>query len=156
MRIADDWFAEYGESHQNPLNKVIHWICVPLIFWSVLAILWSLPLPARLEAAPLPLNWAVLASVLVLAWYFVMNRPIAAGMLIFTGLCLWAAWLVDVLVDWPLWLVALIVFVLAWTGQFAGHHVEGRKPSFFKDLQFLLIGPAWLLGFLYRRLGITY
>jgi uncharacterized membrane protein YGL010W len=56
----------------------------------------------------------------------------------------------------PLWLVSAIVFVVAWIGQFYGHKVEGKKPSFLKDIQFLLIGPAWLLHFIYRRLGIPY
>lgn len=51
---------------------------------------------------------------------------------------------------------AVTIFVLAWIGQFIGHKIEGAKPSFFKDLQFLLMGPAWLLSFLYDRLGIRY
>lgn len=156
MKSADQWFEEYGESHRNPVNKMVHWICVPLIFWSVVAILWELPAPGAWRAAPVPINWAVLVSVAILAWYFLMNRAIAAGMLIFTGLCLWVAWLVDVFGESPLWAVAIGVFVLAWIGQFIGHHVEGRKPSFLKDVQFLLIGPAWLLGFIYRRFGISY
>ena len=57
---------------------------------------------------------------------------------------------------WPLWQVALVLFVLAWIGQFIGHKVEGKKPSFFKDLQFLLIGPAWLMSFVYRAAGLRY
>jgi uncharacterized membrane protein YGL010W len=56
----------------------------------------------------------------------------------------------------PLWAVSLIIFTGAWIGQFVGHKIEGKKPSFFKDLQFLLIGPAWLLSFIYRKIGITY
>jgi uncharacterized membrane protein YGL010W len=57
---------------------------------------------------------------------------------------------------WPLWAISLALFVLAWIGQFYGHKVEGKKPSFLDDLQFLMIGPAWLMGFVYRRLGINY
>jgi uncharacterized membrane protein YGL010W len=52
--------------------------------------------------------------------------------------------------------ISLVVFVLAWIGQFVGHRIEGKKPSFFEDLRFLLIGPLFVLGFLYRRLGISY
>ena len=44
-----------------------------------------------------------------------------------------------------LWQLSLGIFVLAWIGQFYGHKVEGKKPSFFKDLQFLLIGPLWTI-----------
>lgn len=43
-----------------------------------------------------------------------------------------------------LWIYSAI-FVVAWIAQFYGHHVEGKKPSFFADLQFLMIGPLWLL-----------
>ena len=55
-----------------------------------------------------------------------------------------------------LWAVSVAVFVLAWVGQFIGHAIEGKRPSFFKDVQFLLIGPIWLLAELYRRAGIPY
>jgi len=53
-------------------------------------------------------------------------------------------------------LVSLGIFVIAWIGQFIGHKIEGKKPSFLEDLQFLLIGPAWLLHFIYKKLGIVY
>jgi uncharacterized membrane protein YGL010W len=59
-------------------------------------------------------------------------------------------------VDVSLWIIALVIFVAAWAGQFYGHKVEGKKPSFLKDLQFLLIGPAWLMHFLFEKWGIKY
>jgi len=31
MKTIEEWFEEYGESHQNKTNKIIHWICVPTI-----------------------------------------------------------------------------------------------------------------------------
>jgi uncharacterized membrane protein YGL010W len=63
---------------------------------------------------------------------------------------------VDANAPWPLWQIAAVLFVLAWIGQFIGHKIEGKKPSFFKDLQFLLIGPAWLMSFVYRSAGLPY
>jgi uncharacterized membrane protein YGL010W len=57
---------------------------------------------------------------------------------------------------WPLWATCLTIFVVAWIGQFIGHSIEGTRPSFFKDVQFLLIGPIWLMSHLYRRLGLAY
>ena len=56
----------------------------------------------------------------------------------------------------PLWIFSVIIFVIAWIGQFIGHKIEGKKPSFIEDLQFLLIGPAWLLSFIYKKIGIKY
>jgi uncharacterized membrane protein YGL010W len=77
-------------------------------------------------------------------------------MALFSLACLLAARWLDVQAPWPLWAISLVVFALAWIGQFIGHHIEGKKPSFLKDLAFLLIGPAWLLAKLYRRFGIPY
>ena len=52
--------------------------------------------------------------------------------------------------------IYLLTFIIAWVGQFIGHKIEGQKPSFFEDLQFLLIGPAWLISFIYKKIGIKY
>lgn len=150
MRSADSWFDEYGESHQNPTNKLIHWICVPLIFWSVIALVWSIPAPVEW------LNWAVLAALLVQIWYVVLSPRLSIGVGVFMLLSLALCWFLETRLTAPLWAVALVVFVGAWIGQFVGHQIEGKKPSFFKDLAFLLIGPAWLMGFVYRRLGWSY
>ena len=57
---------------------------------------------------------------------------------------------------WPLWLTCVVIFVVAWIGQFIGHSIEGKRPSFFKDVQFLLIGPIWLVSHVYRRLGLSF
>ena len=150
MKSVHAWLSEYGESHRNPTNKTIHWICVPLIVWSVTALIWSIPSPAAW------LNWAVLMAVLAQFWYIALSPRLSIGIGLFLALCLGLCWWIDTAFTTPLWVVALTVFVLAWIGQFIGHHIEGKKPSFFKDLQFLLVGPAWLMGFVYRKAGLSY
>lgn len=149
---------EYSESHQNETNKLIHWICVPLIFWAIVALLYSVPNPGLkdLIGNTFYANWAVFAMIPVLVYYFSLSVPISIGMIAFISFCLYIS---DVLLQsaaYPLWAIALVVFALAWVGQFYGHKVEGKKPSFLKDIQFLLIGPAWLMHFIYKRLGIKY
>jgi uncharacterized membrane protein YGL010W len=155
MRTVTDWLGEYGASHANPTNKLLHWICVPPIVLSVLGLLWSLPVPqAFAEAAPW-LNWATLAAAAALAYYIVLSPALAVGILIsFIVLLLITQWLAGL--PWPLWATSIILFIVAWIGQFIGHAVEGQRPSFFKDVQFLLIGPLWLLSSLYRRVGLPY
>ncbi|WOX05221.1 Mpo1 family 2-hydroxy fatty acid dioxygenase [Microbulbifer pacificus] len=154
MRSAQQWFSEYGESHQNPTNKAIHWVAVPLIYLTVVGLLWSIPQPQWM--APLPwLNWAVVALVPTILFYLLMSLPLAVGMLALSALCLWACSALQAAGQSVLWW-SVGVFVVMWVFQFIGHHVEGKKPSFFKDMQFLLIGPAWVIGFLYRKLGIKY
>jgi uncharacterized membrane protein YGL010W len=89
-------------------------------------------------------------------FYARISVPIMAGMLVWSLFCLWLCLLIDRHAPWPLWSICTALFVLAWIGQFYGHKVEGQKPSFLDDLQFLMIGPAWLMGFIYRRLGVAY
>lgn len=154
-KTVDQWFAEYGESHQNPLNKLIHWFCVPLIYLVIFALLWEIPQPDWLAAIPL-VNWAVLGAVVTMTFYVRLSKPLAKGLGAFTLLCLLFPVVYEQMTDTPLWLTSIIAFVILWIMQFVGHHIEGKKPSFFKDVQFLLIGPAWVIGFIYDRLGISY
>lgn len=149
-RTIHSWFAEYGESHRNATNTAIHWICVPAIYFSIVGLLMSLPSPGT------PHLWAWVALAGVMLFYLRRSVPLAVGMLAWSLLCVWLGRMSIAHAPWPLWAICIAVFALAWVGQFYGHHVEGRKPSFLKDLQFLLIGPAWLLAKVYRRLGIRY
>ncbi|HBQ16650.1 MAG TPA: hypothetical protein DEF51_37785 [Myxococcales bacterium] len=157
-RPVDHLLARYGESHQNDTNERIHWICVPVIVWTVIALLWSIPTPDAFSALPL-LNWATLTLAGALAYYVYLSPPLAAGLAVFsaTSVALIVGYESTALASTlPLWGLALSLFVLAWIGQFVGHQIEGKKPSFLDDLTFLLIGPAWLLHFVYRKLGVAY
>ncbi|ALW86422.1 hypothetical protein AUC43_15810 [Hymenobacter sedentarius] len=148
--------SEYGESHQNPTNKLVHWVCVPLIMFSLLGLLWAVPVPAAIQRISPWLNWGTLVMVLALAYYVRLSGRLALGMVLVWVAMAGTLHLVAELAILPLWAVCLIIFALTWVGQFWGHKVEGKKPSFLKDLQFLLIGPLWLLHFVYRRLGWSY
>ena len=154
MRTADQWFSEYGESHQNSTNKAIHWVAVPLIYLTVVGLFWSIPQPQWMAQLPW-LNWAVVALVPTILFYLLMSLPLALGMAALSALCLWACSALQAAGQSVLWW-SVGIFVVMWVFQFIGHHVEGKKPSFFKDIQFLLIGPAWVIAFLYRKLGIKY
>ena len=160
MKSVQDWLDAYGESHQNPLNKQIHWVCVPLIMWSLLGLIASIEAPTSLKRlAGFELDYAALFLLLVTLYYLRMSMSLALGMGLVSAL-MWLAthWLADVSasLSLSLWHSSLIIFVLAWAGQFIGHKIEGKKPSFFEDLQFLMIGPMWLLATLYRWLGVSY
>jgi len=159
MKSIDSWFNEYGRSHQNRTNKLIHWVCVPLIFFSILGLLAAIPVPwLKAQFAPAWQPYVHLGSLLVLGgliFYLRLSLPMFIGIAIFCAICLQ---LIALIINsaLSLWQISLFIFVAAWIGQFIGHKIEKAKPSFFKDLQFLLIGPAWLLGFIYRKLGIKY
>lgn len=128
MKKLDRLLAKYSESHQNAINKRIHWLCVPTIFVSVVAMLYT--------ANPI---LAYLVSLLAIAYYLRLSLSLGLSMSLMIGVIFYF------LSVYPMgFLVWLVVFAVAWVGQFIGHHIEGKKPSFLDDLQFLLIGPAWV------------
>jgi uncharacterized membrane protein YGL010W len=153
MKGIQQWLDDYGVSHQNSTNKLIHWICVPLIFFSITGLLYSVELPLKISSS-LNLNFAFIALAGVIVYYFLLSRTLWVGMFIFSLFCIAVCYAISK-AGVPLWIVCIAVFTLAWVGQFYGHHVEGKKPSFLKDMQFLLIGPAWLMSFIYKKIGIN-
>lgn len=155
MRSVSDWLGEYGASHRHPANKLLHWLCVPPIVLSVLGLLWSTPVPPAFAALSPWLNWATLAALAALAYYLTLSPRLALGVLVaFAALLALTSALARL--PWPLWATSLGIFVFAWIGQFIGHAIEGTRPSFLKDVQFLLIGPLWLVASAYRVLTLKY
>jgi len=151
MRTMQDWLDSYSADHRNPVNQRLHWLCVPPIVWTVVALLWTVPVPS---AWARPGAWAVLAMFLAFVWYYRLSRRLGLALLVaFALLALFTGWLYGALGAANLRWLAVGVFVLAWIGQFVGHAFEGRRPSFFTDLSYLLVGPAWLMEKLLRRLG---
>ena len=141
MRRVEALLERYGASHRHPRNEAIQWVCVPLITWSLLALLWWLS-PA---AAYLLIGGATL-------FYLMLSFTLAIGMLALAALMVYPLTQLGE-ATLPL---AFAVFVAAWVGQFVGHRIEGKKPSFLEDVRYLLVGPAWLLAKVYRRVGIPY
>ena len=155
MRKVDELLLEYGESHQNPTNKLIHWICVPIIFFTIIGLLWEIPKPMVFYSFSFPVNFGTLALIVALVYYRTLSASLTLGMVFFSIAVFYGNLYMSKLTT-PLWLISTILFIVAWVFQFIGHNIEGKKPSFFKDLQFLLIGPLWLLHFVYKKLNIPY
>ncbi|WP_298778118.1 DUF962 domain-containing protein [uncultured Polaribacter sp.] len=147
MKTAQEYFDEYAVSHQNETNKAIHYICVPLIFFSIIGLLMNIP-TTFLENTlglynPLLENWAAIIGIVISVFYLKLGFWYFLEMLFVILLCIIGNfWLGN---NFHLFYASIIIFVLAWIGQFYGHKVEGAKPSFLKDLEFLLIGPLWVI-----------
>ena len=152
MKKLEEWLDEYGVSHKNPTNKLIHWICVPSIVLSIVFLLSSIPTPSMMEE--INLNWSHVIMMLALFYYMFLSTTLALGMLLIFSAFSFITKFVSESSSYPNWGIGLTIFVLAWLGQFYGHKIEGKKPSFLKDVQFLMIGPIWLLNFVYKRFGI--
>jgi len=147
MKTAQEYFDEYAVSHQNKTNQTIHYICVPLIFFSVIGLLMSIP-TALIENAldlsnPLLENWAVVVGLVISVFYIRLGFWYCIEMLFVILICIIGNFWLSNQVN--LFYASIIIFVLAWIGQFYGHKIEGAKPSFLKDLEFLLIGPLWVI-----------
>jgi uncharacterized membrane protein YGL010W len=152
MRTFNQWMDEYGVSHKNPTNQLIHKICVPLIMLSVIGFLWSIPRPEVFASLPY-LNWATLFIAACLIFYLSLNFKMFLGMIFQTTVMCFichALYVQGVLLQF-----SSVVFVLAWIAQFWGHKIEGKKPSFLQDLAFLLIGPLWVTRFFYKKIGVN-
>ncbi|MEM8547202.1 MAG: Mpo1-like protein [Pseudomonadota bacterium] len=154
-RPIDQWLDAYAVSHQNPTNKRLHWICVPAIVVSLIGMLWALPVPALFADASPWLNWGTLFLAAGLVYYLVLSLPLALGMVpVIAGIVAIVSFMDSL--PGSLALLSLAVFVIAWIGQFIGHKIEGQKPSFFEDIQFLMIGPLWILAAVFRGAGLKY
>jgi uncharacterized membrane protein YGL010W len=153
MKTLNQWFEEYAVSHQNPKNKMIHYVCVPAIFFSIVGLLLSIPsgMISNLLGLKMPIieNWAFVVVVLLLVFYIRLSVAMAFKMFLFSMICLVLNFYIGQIIS--LWVFSIDVFLLAWIGQFYGHEIEGKKPSFVKDLQFLLIGPAWVIDNVFSK-----
>ena len=154
MKSLQDLLNTYGESHINNINKAIHWVCVPAIFFSLVGLFFAIPSGGISKT--IWMNFGTVALLLALVYYFVLSKRMAIGFVLWGLFCLWGNNYIYQIGDGHLALVSGIIFAVAWVFQFIGHKIEGKKPSFLEDIQFLLIGPAWLMSFIYRKLGIRY
>jgi uncharacterized membrane protein YGL010W len=152
------WLDEYSLSHQNPTNILIHKICVPTIALTVLGFLWSIPLPKSIRQNVGNVSSHFIPMLFIgpiLAFYFRLSTKMAVTMsVIILSTFVLLARMEQRKVR--IFRLSLIIFILAWIGQFIGHGIEGKKPSFVEDLQFLAVGPLWTLASAFRALGIEY
>ncbi len=146
MRTIEDLLKEYGESHQTPVNKIIHWVCIPLLLYCTFGMIWLIPVPDSFKQISFPINWATILMVVVFVYYSQLSRKLSYGMVfIYSGIIGLQFQLIKTYGN-GLFLPLFISFVIGWILQFIGHQIEGKKPAFMKDMQFLLIGPLWLIN----------
>ncbi|MBL7878769.1 MAG: DUF962 domain-containing protein [Chryseobacterium gambrini] len=157
MRKIDLLFAEYAESHRNSTNKLIHWICVPLILWTILGFISLIPSKSIGFRYIGEISYVSFAAI-ILVTVFYTRLSFLIGFIMFFVMILMEsfAYGINIRFEEKSWMVYLAVFIITWIFQFVGHKIEGKKPSFLKDLQFLLVGPIWLLSFILKKLGIRY
>lgn len=149
MKSLESYINEYSESHQHPTNKLIHKICVPAIMFSILGIIKAFPVPMSWA---LWLDWSTILVMLLLVYYacFKNVRVLVAALCLIVPIM----FILELLRP-RFFILSVVIFIVAWIGQFVGHKMEGKKPSFFNDLFFLLIGPIWTMNSFARQMGIN-
>jgi uncharacterized membrane protein YGL010W len=141
-RRVDQLLATYGESHIQPVNELIHFVAIPLIVFSLLGVLhWIHPYLALVVVA------------LSIVYYIRLSAVFAVSMLLMAALMMY---LIGLMSSTALLPVSIGIFVVSWIFQFIGHKIEGKKPSFLEDLQYLLVGPLFVLSKLFVKLGIKW
>ena len=151
MKKIDFWLEKYAESHQNSTNKLIHWFCVPIITFTLLGLLSFI----KFSFLRYNINFSYILFLFALLFYIRLSLSLTIGMGIFAGgSILIINKISHIFTSNELITYYIIAFIVAWIGQFIGHKIEGKKPSFVEDIKFLLIGPAWLLSFVYKKLNI--
>ena len=156
MQETDTWLAEYGEDHRDISFAAIYWVSVVVLVFSTVGLLWVLPIPAEFEQISPLLNWGSTFLMAAAVYYFIISMPLAIGMLPFVfGI---AALQVRVQQSpWPLSYVAAILFAASVVGIYLGRSSsDGTMRAVMRDIQLMMIAPAWLLSNLYRRLGIPF
>ena len=151
MNTIFEWLSEYQKFHNNSINKIIHWICVPLIIISLFGLLSLI----KFETPFMKLTIVDIFIFLVILYYLRLSISLSIGMLVFSFLSIFL--INNINNNFSILNLAFIyvaIFILSWIGQFIGHKIEGKKPAFIKDIQFLLIGPLWLLSFIYKKFNI--
>ena len=149
-----DWLNEYSKYHKNQTNKIIHWFCIPLIMLSLFGLLSIPHMQINLFNAVYNINLTHVLIIGSIIFYVRLSITITIGMLLISiGLINIVDYL-DAYKEIYLLYFYTILFIFSWAIQFIGHKIEGKKPAFIKDLKFLLIGPAWLLSFIYMKLKI--
>jgi uncharacterized membrane protein YGL010W len=160
MKTIQQWFDEYAESHQNHTNIMLHFICVPLVYFGIVGLLVSIPTDFLhlyfQDDPPFYYNFGTLALIITLIFYLRLSFSIFCGMLVFSTIVMTGNYFLSTIDDVPLWLISMIILTTALTGQFYGYKVEGKNPAFFNNILFFFIGPAWILSSIYNKINLKY
>ena len=153
MTESDGWLARYEQAHSDVTYPLVYWAAVPMVVLGTVGLLWLLPIPDEFRAISPLLNWGSAFLMATAVYYFIISVPLAIGMLPFVlGVASFQLWLEQSQFS-PL-RVSAGLLVAGIIGLWLGHRNRNSIRPVLRDLQLMMIGPAWLLSVLYRRVGI--
>ena len=149
MKSIEEQMSFYAAYHQDARNKATHFIGVPAIMLSLfIPLAWI-----RIEVGGMTLTAAMLFAAVVLVYYFLLDVPLAAAMLVITGAMVWIGHALADLGAAPGWIWFAVLFVGGWIVQLIGHVYEGRKPALVDNLFQIFIAPLFLAAEVFFALG---
>ena len=127
-----DWLNEYSKYHQNTTNKLIHWVCVPLIMLSLFGLISLLNYNLQFDSGNYQINFLNIFIFVTLLFYFKLSKSLALGMFIFSLFLIYIINIINAfnLTNQDLFKLYMFIFIVSWIGQFIGHKIEGKKPAF--------------------------
>jgi uncharacterized membrane protein YGL010W len=140
-RRIDQLLAHYGESHQHPVNERIHFVAIPLIMLTLIGLMFEI-------------HPAVAYVFLTASMFYYLRLSLLFSMVMAVWTLIMLV-LVNAMGEHRL-VICVLVFMGAWVLQFIGHKLEGKKPSFFEDVQYLWVGPLFVLRPLLLRFKLTW
>ena len=150
---SDGWLERYGRSHDDITHPVTYWASVPLVVVGTVGLLWTVPVPDEFYQISPFLNWGSALLMATAVYYFIISLSIAIGMLPFVlGVASCQVWLENS--DYVPLRVSLGLLLGGIIGLWLGRQRQWSVWPVLQDLQLMMIGPAWLLSVLYRRIGI--
>jgi len=147
------WFAEFGLRYESARNPGIYWMSLLVLLIGVTGLLWALPVPEAFERISPLLNFGSAFLMAALVYYFVMSMSLGFGMVPFVlGIAAIETWIEGQPISQSY--VASVLIGAGVSGLCFGHYAAGGLRAVGRDVQLIMIAPAWLLAQLYRRLGI--
>ncbi|WP_146645568.1 DUF962 domain-containing protein [Labilithrix luteola] len=142
MRSLVDHLSNYADYHRDRRNIATHFVGIPMIVFGIEAFLARPALPLGGTSVSV----AMVATLLAMVFYFVLDRRFGVAMTAFFGASFWLGSVIAAQ-STTLWLVgATSLFLGGWVIQFVGHYFEGKKPAFVDDLIGLLVGPLFIVA----------
>ena len=139
MSVLTRLLESYEKNHQNPINEAIHIIAIPLIMFSILGMT---------AAFDIFLEYILVG--IVFFYYLKLSKTAALLMLVWLLIYLGLV----VLLKPYIIEISVLLFAFGWILQFLGHLIEGKRPSFFEDLRYFLIGPLFVVQKVISKFGI--
>ena len=142
MKTLAQQMAVYNAYHQNDVNKMTHFVGVPLI---ILAILIPMSWPA-LHIGEITITTAMLFVGIVGIYYLTLDPALGALTVAAILPLLWAAHGLAAQGSATGWIAFGVTFVGGWILQLAGHAVEGRRPALVDNFFQIFVAPVFLVS----------